>query len=610
MRIAVLPFNAVEGTSPALARQLAFFISEVVRAESGFEVAAPRFQTQVEEDGVPRTAYVNVADVLLEEQMLDQMQGQLEPDVMLDGLLKQDGDNFTLNYRITKKDGQKPFEVHETTFDAGGVFKAVGGVIKALLTESGSAKAAEQPEILAVGTENGAAFLKFVEAYDSIVYIQESQGRMTKSFSPKPSFDMFLEALALDKDFEAPYESLVQLARMCAQGQIGTFDDIRDSLNKAIELVPEDYKAHFALGELFGLINDGISASSHYEKAISLEPNEASLYTRLGLAQMQAGMPVNAERNLRKAIAMEADDKPSLDFLANLLTEMDRGHEVPGIYKEHLDKSPNDPNLIAKYAVALVNNGKAEEGEKVFEDGLHKADDTTMIKRIYAPYLASAKQEYDRALDFYEDAIDATPTDVVLLLEYVQTLDQAGREVDMPEVLNQILSITPDPNIRAQTMARLIEIEQPKRVEGVQRAEQKIQDADFEGAARELKPLKTWLGDYWKFWYVYSIACNANQDYEEAEESSKRLLNMYPACDVAFEQYYQALHGQGKTEEAYNTLRFAAMNLPPTLPLHVTLARAAKETGRTDEARAIARQIREAVGENMDLELLLQQLES
>jgi hypothetical protein len=57
-------------------------------------------------------------------------------------------------------------------------------------------------------------------------------------------------------------------------------------------------------------------------------------------------------------------------------------------------------------------------------------------------------------------------------------------------------------------------------------------------------------------------------------------------------------------------MRFAAMNMPNALGVHINLALAAKRAGHTDEARTIARQIREAIGPNEELEPVLGEIES
>ena len=90
-------------------------------------------------------------------------------------------------------------------------------------------------------------------------------------------------------------------------------------------------------------------------------------------------------------------------------------------------------------------------------------------------------------MDFYEDCLDETPTEIPVLIEYAQTLQKADREFEVPEVLRTILSANPDPNTRAQTQAWLLEIEQKKRTDIVEQAREKMDNGDFEGAIRDLK---------------------------------------------------------------------------------------------------------------------------
>jgi hypothetical protein len=48
-------------------------------------------------------------------------------------------------------------------------------------------------------------------------------------------------------------------------------------------------------------------------------------------------------------------------------------------------------------------------------------------------------------------------------------------------------------------------------------------------------------------------------------------------------------------------MRYAAQNIPGSLPIHINLALAASRAGHSDEARAMAKQLREAVGGNPEL---------
>jgi tetratricopeptide (TPR) repeat protein len=609
MKVAVLPFNAAEGTPPALGRQFSNFACDTIRAATQADINPVSFLAQIEGDDGPRAAYVNIADSLLDQQWISEMFQQSQVDVIMDGLLKKDGENFDLTVRFHRNGQAEPAETHEHKFTSADLFKHLHGLVKDLARNSDvQLPDALMGETLDFGTDSPEAFLLFLEGYDGVLYIQQANGQVAREFVPKNAMDALLSSLELDKDFIAPYETLVQLCRLCGQYRLGSFDDCIQSLKRLAELVPEDYKAHFAMGELFQSVNDPISAANAYEKAVQLEPNEAALLTRLGIAQLAQNMPVNAERNFRRAIELEGDDKPSMDYLAAVLQQTNRSHEIPPLWKDMVEKYPANPQMRAKYAISLIQAGQDDAGIQAFEEGLNAVEDQLIIKRYYAPLLVQ-KGDLDRAMDFYEDCLDAAPNDVQLLLEYADALQKAERQFEVPRVLRDVLSANPDPNTRAQTLAWLIEIEQPRRVEVVEKAREKMQAQDFVGAINDLKPLKNWLNDYWKLWAILATSFNAVGEAEEAEDAAKRLVDLFPGLEGAYEELNRALSAQGKHEEAYHMMRYAFEMNQQSLQLFINLALATKRVGRDDEAAAMAKQIREVVGPNPDLEKVLAEID-
>ena len=225
---------------------------------------------------------------------------------------------------------------------------------------------------------------------------------MVQEFSPEGPLRLLVEAVEADADFEGPYQILLELVRVCVQYRLGSFVILEKALGRLTQLVPADYRAWYVLAEIHMSVNEPGEAIAYYEKAIEPEPNDPALYTKLGMAQMNQGMLANAERNFRKAMDREGADKPSLPFLCNVLVQSNRSHEIPPLWKERVDAVPTESGFHAQYGYALMQTGREEEGEKVFENALATLEDTTTVKRFYAPILAQ-KGELDRAMDFYED---------------------------------------------------------------------------------------------------------------------------------------------------------------------------------------------------------------
>jgi tetratricopeptide (TPR) repeat protein len=609
MTIAVLPFNAGPNTNPAFARQFANFASEIVRPlAEGHEIGIVDYMVRVDESANSRLARVNPSEGLNEPQMVMQIFEQAPAAFAIDGLLVQTDGRFTLDLRVFERGNEVPVETRSLSFGRSELFAGLREVVGLMAARLGVAIPDEMSRNEGLfGTTKPEAFLKFLEGFDALQYIEKTQGNVVHEFSPEHALNMCLGAIELDGDWEAPYLTLIQLGRVCAGFRIGNPEGIERALKRAQEAEPDDWRATFALAELYQAVSNLTGASDAYERAHGLaskggatEQDQGAILSRLGLLQLQMGMPANAERNLRKAIALEGDDKPSMDFLANVLMQTNRAHEAPALWKGMIDNNPENALAHAKYAASLISAGREDEGVAAFERALSELDDAVAVKRFYAPYLAH-KKEYDRAMDLFEDCIDAAPADVQLLIEYAQTLQAAGRGFEAPAVLRNVLNANPDPNTRAQVLAWQMELEQPKRVETVQQAQAKIDAEDFEGALKLLRPLRNWLADYWKMWLLYAAANNRAGEHREAEDACMRLVNLFPGCEPGWAELATALTAQSKLEEAYNAMRMAMTQVPGSLPTALNLALAAKRVGHTDEARALAKQIREAAGQNQDL---------
>ena len=615
MKVAVLPLMPAQGTPAFLGRQFSNFASEQIRLATDAEVNSVSYLTQVNEEDGPRVGFINFADMKLEKQQISELFEQSGVDVLVEGNIASTEDGFDLDVRFHHNGEEEPRRAENWKVTREEVFQVLHRLIKSMAEEA----QIELPETLSgdelpYGTQNPEAFLKFLEGYDAFHYVQQAQGRVVSEFSPENAFNVLLECVELDPDFLGPYEVLCELARACTAARIGNYDLLNGVLEKAQKLEPDEFKAFFVQGELNQAVNNAQGAADSYEKALNArershkqrtddgEPDEnynddiAALYHRVGMAQLQAGMPVNAERNFRKALELEGDNPQSADMLSVVLQQTGRDHEIVPLWKEILEKNPQNAEAHVKYAVTLLQTGREEEGIAAFEEALTTVEDNVAIKRFYAPVLANNK-DFDRAMDFFEDALDAAPTDVPLLMQYAETLKLADREFEVPKVLRDVLNCNPDQDTRANTLSWLIELEQPKRAETVESARAKMDAGDFEGAVRELKPMRNWLADYWKMWALLSAAHNKLGQHDEAEDAARRLIELYPGCEPAYGELNAALSALDKNDEAYHVMRYAFQHMPQSLGLFINLGLAARRSGREDEARNIARQVREALGQ-------------
>lgn len=603
MSIAVLPFNAGPETRPTLARQFSNFAAEIVRGKTGAEVHSVNYLIRVDEQQPPRFANVNPAEVLNEPELIQQLFQQTDANLALDGLLVEKDNNFELTIRLWEREGSEPVNQETFKFEEAGVFSAMRSVIQEIAARAEKILPADiDSDLELFGTANPHAFVKFMEGFDALQYVEKTNGQVVTEFLPEFAFNNLIESADADKDWEAPYGILLNLARACTNYRIGSAEQIENAVKKVIETAPEDARGYIVLAELYQAIGNFQEAKDHLEKAKAIDANEPAIYTRLGIAEASLGQAAEAEASFRKAIELEGPDKPTMGFLAQALQQTGRAAEVPALWRGVVDASPQNAHAWAQYGTAEMMAGNSAQALRVFDEGIEKIENEEaqlIVKRAYAPALTNVG-EFDKAMDLYEDCLDYAPTDIQLMLEYADTLQKAGRTFEVPKVLRDVLGAQPDPNTRAQTLAWLVEIEQPKRVEAVQQAQEKMNAEDFQGAVKLLRPMRNWLADYWKMWALYASSLNRIDDHREAEDAATRLINLFPGNEIGFVELGNSLMSQEKYEEAYNAMRYGVSTVQGSLGIALQFGLAAKRFGRADEAKEMARQIRAGMGENIN----------
>jgi len=603
MKFAALPFNANPQTEAPLGRQLANFVCENLRMQEEAEAGLINLFVEVDQESGRRIAMANLGESLPEEEMVRQILAQGDVDVLMDGLLSgTEESGYELEARFHRKEGGEPAVVcfSKAELAGTGIFEALRTLVRRA-AEIAGLELDEDPEF---GTEDPVAFLNFLRGYDALVYVRQTQGRIVEEYSLEEAIDRLLASAKADPDYLAPYEMLVTLVRECVQHRMGPVPKMEEALKELVPLAEDDARAWFVLGELYEATGRLNEAAAAFEKAIAVDPDEPAFHTRLGIVFLRQGMPTNAERKFRKAMELEDEPKPSLDFLSQALAALGRAHEVPALWQERVDRDPTNGLLWARLALSKLQAADKAGAAAAFEEGLRQAENPLIVKRYYARVLVE-DGELDRALDFYEDCLDETPTDVQLLIEYAQALEKANREADLPKVYRDILQCTQDPNLRAPALARLLELEQTRRTEQVEEARQKMEQGRFDEAVRILRPLRNWLADYWKLWALLSAAHNRLGEHAEAEDAAKRLISLYPACEPAYGELATALTAQGKADEALAVLGFARQQLPQSLPLAINYALAAHRAGRVEEAKQLAREILEATKGDPEIAKLL-----
>jgi cytochrome c-type biogenesis protein CcmH/NrfG len=164
---------------------------------------------------------------------------------------------------------------------------------------------------------------------------------------------------------------------------------------KALELNPDNTRAHLNLGTLLFVERDYIAAEHHLSEALRLDPENVEVRVNLGALLFERGRIVEAEAHLREAVRMAPDDAMAHRNLAHLLLDRRRFHEAAEHYGRAADLEPDDPDTLRSLAWVLSTAPEPEvrDGTRALELAKRACEHTDYQAASAVDALAAANAE-------------------------------------------------------------------------------------------------------------------------------------------------------------------------------------------------------------------------
>jgi Tfp pilus assembly protein PilF len=148
-------------------------------------------------------------------------------------------------------------------------------------------------------------------------------------------------------------------------GKLGTLEEARTLLEKAIELDPKSGDAHLYLAIVLWRLADNISAEHHFLRAAKLMPNPALAHATFGDCLCCKDRFVEGEEQFLLALGRDPECAPALRDYARLLLLLDRDAEAELLFKKAL-KVSDDRWSNHRYGAFLAKfPDRKEEAERL-----------------------------------------------------------------------------------------------------------------------------------------------------------------------------------------------------------------------------------------------------
>jgi TolB-like protein/Tfp pilus assembly protein PilF len=285
---------------------------------------------------------------------------------ILEGSVRRSGNRVRMNVQLIDANTDEHIWAKDYDRDVTDVFAIQSDLAREIADAlQAELSTAEKSQMTQKPTENGEAYLAFVEAKNlSCAY--EDPAKL------KQSEQLYQRAVDLDPKFALALARYSQLESWMVRTHEGTRehrDRARSLAERALQLQPDLPEAHLALGFSYYYGDNNYDAAlKEFEIAQRGLPNESEVYLAIGAIQRRQGKWAESTANLEKAASLNPKDAWPLQNLAynyQMVRNFDAANKT---IDRALQIDPHAIGLLTiKAKLAFIEKGDLSAGEKLLE---------------------------------------------------------------------------------------------------------------------------------------------------------------------------------------------------------------------------------------------------
>jgi tetratricopeptide (TPR) repeat protein len=231
---------------------------------------------------------------------------------------------------------------------------------------------------------------------------------------------------ALEMD---PNDAKAHINLGTALAETGQPDAALVHLQKAIDLNPVNANAYSAMASLLVRTGKPGDAVAYYEKSLQLKPDDAKLHNSVGLVLAITGHPGDAIAHYRKALRSDPAYADSYAHLGVALAQSGQAEEAIPLLEKALELDPKDEAAESNLGAALAQKGRIEDSIAHCRKALALNANDAQAHTNLAIALSNAGKPED-ALPHFEKAVQLVPDDASFQSNLGAALAGRGRIVE------------------------------------------------------------------------------------------------------------------------------------------------------------------------------------
>jgi len=216
------------------------------------------------------------------------------------------------------------------------------------------------------------------------------------------------------------------------------YDKAIPEWEKALELTPDDAKAHYNLGVALAETRATDDALAHYGRALELDPDYSDAHTNLGVLLAGKGQLDEAITHLKKALELSPRDIKAHVNLAGALVDRGEIEEAIAHCRQALEVDPDSADAHNNLGIALVRTGRLDEAIPHLEMAA-KADPASLEYRYNLGRVLVAARRFPEAIPHLEKVAGVKDPEMLALL--VGAYGEVGRLQEAAETARRALDL-------------------------------------------------------------------------------------------------------------------------------------------------------------------------
>jgi len=173
-------------------------------------------------------------------------------------------------------------------------------------------------------------------------------------------------------------------------------------LERAVEVDPTFGPAIQQLIEIYQSTNQWQKAADILQPLINDDPTNLDFQRQQAFFYLRAGQAEKARARFAALLVADPKDTRTQYYLAESLSDLERYDEAEHIYRQLLEKTPDDPDVLASFGLAQVGRKKYDDAAKTFRTLLALpdiAEGVQILAKTQLAFIDLQKGNFQQAID-------------------------------------------------------------------------------------------------------------------------------------------------------------------------------------------------------------------